>query len=144
MLQNIYINKLLRPINSLPTGELNIGSYQSAMCAPCLHLLCVCLHRPTMLRARRQLVIFFFFLPMWNFWTICLAAVLYDNNSTGPKAGIFRKQRNSLTHGCTQSWLKGRDHLLQCQAAAECLYWILKSLKKERERNGGEGQPMYH
>lgn len=60
MLQNIYINKLLRPINSLPTAELNIGSDQSAMRAPCPHSLCMCLHRPTMLRAWRQLVFFFY------------------------------------------------------------------------------------
>lgn len=43
MLQNIYINKLLRPINSLPTAELNIGSYQSTCALPIrIHCVCVC------------------------------------------------------------------------------------------------------
>lgn len=103
--------------------------YQRAGRIPRPHSLCMCLHRPTAHRAGRQFVFF----TMWNFSTICLGAVLYDNNSTCPKAGIFRKRRNSLTHGCTQPWLKGRDHLLQYQAAARYLHWILKSLKVEPE-----------
>lgn len=86
------------------------------------HSLCVCVHSSTTRRAGRQFV----FRPMQNFSTICLGAVLYDNNSTCPKAGIFWKQRNSLTHGCTRSWLKGRDHSLQEQTAAQDLHWRLK------------------
>lgn len=72
MLQNIYINKLPRPINSLSTAELNLGSYQRAMCTPCPHSLCMCLHRPTTLRTGRQFVFLF---PVWNLgpsvWVQC-------------------------------------------------------------------------
>lgn len=64
MLQNIYINKSLGPINSPPTAQPNIGSYQGTVCTPCPHPLCMCLHRPPTHRAGRKIM----FLPMWNFW----------------------------------------------------------------------------
>lgn len=62
MLQNIYINKLMPPINSLPTAGLHIGSYQSSACVPHPHPLCMCLLRPTTHRAGRKDM----FSPMWN------------------------------------------------------------------------------
>lgn len=125
MLQNIYINKLPCPINSPPgccarhrlLPEHRVRSPSASI---------VHVFAQTCNTQSWQTVCLF---------TIRLGAALYDNKWTSvQKAGIFRKQRNSLTHGRTQSRPKGRDHLLQYRAVARYLHRKLKSLKKEKEK----------
>lgn len=120
MLQNIYMNKLPRPINSLLTAVLNMSSYQSTVCTrlPSTFIVCVCLHRPRTHRAGRKFVC----LPMWNFWPSVW--VQCSMTTTGHVHKLeYSGSRETLWPMAALS----PDQLLQSWTAAQLLHWILKS-----------------